>query len=170
MALGKGWWEELEAAGLLLAEAVVAVDGANTLGLEGHRRLSATFGADYRVHLPRIASLTPLIPTRRAATEAALGLICKAPSGEELLLAYSEGKRVTAIHASKGPIRKFHQSNSSSETRPSGYPQRPGQLYRTSNATQQGVDLEQLSPNGLEEAIGVLCARPAKTGSLRREM
>jgi len=90
-----------------LGEAVVAVDGAITTGLEWHPRfLTAGITHDIVVFplCPRGKSSAPGSAALRATT----GLVQQPPRLEELLLSGGECKLTTALPAGQGLIRKLH--------------------------------------------------------------
>jgi hypothetical protein len=92
---------DLDARGYLLREAGTAVHRPIATRPEWHRCLDAARGADRTKARPALQSAGAAVATLRsprlAAVTAPLRLILKAFLGEEMLLSFSENKRVSTI-------------------------------------------------------------------------
>ena len=85
-------------------EALTAVDGPISTGLEGHLGLAAAAVTDDGVHLPGSTTVAVLGTTGSAACRAAARLILEALLSEELLLAGRENEFVAAVTAGQGLV------------------------------------------------------------------
>ena len=83
-------------------EALAAVHGTISAGLEGDLSLTAAAIADHGVHLAGAIAVAVLSPTGSAAGGAAAGLILEALLSKELLLAGGEHELIAAVTAGQG--------------------------------------------------------------------
>ena len=95
---------ELKPALTLRFEALTAVDGAISAGLERHLSLAAATVADDGVHLPGSTTVAALGTTGSTAGRAAARLILEALLSEELLLAGRKNEFVAAVTAGQGLV------------------------------------------------------------------
>jgi hypothetical protein len=86
----------------LSVEALTAVNGTISAGLEGNLGLAAAAVADHGEHLAGGTAVAVLGPTGSAAGGAAAGLILEALLREEFLFAGRENEFVAAITAGQG--------------------------------------------------------------------
>ena len=85
-------------------EALTAVDGTISTGLERNLGLAAAAVADHGVHLAGGTAIAVLGTTGSAAGRAAARLILEALLSEELLLAGRENEFVAAVTAGQGLV------------------------------------------------------------------
>ena len=93
---------ESEPALTLCFEALAAIDGTISAGLEGHLGLTAAAVADHGEHLPGGTAVAVLGTTCSAASRSAARLILEALLSKELLLAGRENEFVAAVTAGQG--------------------------------------------------------------------
>ena len=89
--------EESEPVLTLCFEAVTAVHGTISAGLEGNLRLTSAAIADYGVHLPGSTAVAVLRAASRTAGRAAAGFILETFLGKEFLLTGRKNEFVAAI-------------------------------------------------------------------------
>ncbi len=89
--------DESEPVLTLCFEAVTAVHGTISAGLEGNLGFAAAAVADHGEHLPGSTAIAVLGPTGSAAGRAAGGLILEALLGKEFLLTGRENEFVAAV-------------------------------------------------------------------------
>ena len=96
--------DESEPVLTLCFEAVTAVHGTISAGLEGNLGFAAAAVADHGEHLPGSTAIAVLGPTGSAAGRAAGGLVLEALLSEEFLLRGGENELVVAIAAYQGLV------------------------------------------------------------------
>ena len=94
--------DESEPVLTLCFEAVTAVHGTISAGLERNLSLTSAAIADDRVHLPGSTAITVLCATRGTAGRAAAGLILETFLSEKFLFAGRKNEFVAAIPAGQG--------------------------------------------------------------------
>ena len=94
--------DESEPVLTLCFEAVTAVHGTISAGLEGNLGFAAAAVADHGEHLPGSTAIAILGPTGSAAGGAAAGLILEALLREKFLFTGRENEFVAALTAGQG--------------------------------------------------------------------